>query len=185
MNSSEGNTTDHYLESSPEGAPQHPDTIDTVASSVEPETASNNDIEKIRDILFGSQFRSHEKLFNHLEERMAIEYAKLKNELSIRLDEIESNFKREIESLSDRLMTQRNTQDLALEMLAKGQNKALQDLEWKVDKLNEATQQKHEEVVALIEREVRDLYTADQAARSRLSALFSELSERLSATQTE
>lgn len=193
MNTSEGNTTDrlketnHYLESTQADHSTNQDNAEGLSSQVELQmTAGNdNDIDKIRDILFGNQFRSHEKLFLHLEERIAIEYANLKDDLSKRLTEIERYIKQEVEAINERITTQRNSQDLALEMLAKGHSKTQQDLERKIDKFNETSQQRHEELLALINQEVKELYIADQTARSKLSALFGELSERLNTEQTD
>ncbi len=191
MNTSEGNATDrfketnHYLDSPQPDPKRNQDDFESFSSQVDQQISTSNDIEKVRDILFGSQFRSHEKLFIHLEERIAIEYANLQDELGKRLDKIERYIKQEVESINERITTQRNAQDLALEMQAKGHNKSLQDLDRKVEKLSETAQQKHEETLALIEQEVKELYAADKSSRSKLSALFGEMSERLSAEPPE
>lgn len=65
-------------------------------------------IEKVRDILFGSQMRDYDKRFARLEERMAKEVSNLRDETRKRFDAIEGYAKKEFDSLSDRLLMEQN-----------------------------------------------------------------------------
>jgi uncharacterized membrane protein YccC len=67
------------------------------------EVGGVGNIEKVRDILFGTQMRDYEKRFARMEERMSREVANLRDETKKRFDAVESYAKREIESLIDRL----------------------------------------------------------------------------------
>jgi gas vesicle protein len=65
-------------------------------------------IEKVRDILFGTQMRDYEKRFVRMEERMNKEVSNLRDEVKKSFDSIESYTKGELESLSDRLKAEQN-----------------------------------------------------------------------------
>jgi acetolactate synthase small subunit len=72
------------------------------------ETGGVGNIEKVRDILFGTQMRDYDKRFARMEERMNREVANLRDETKKRFDALESYAKREIESLIDRLTVEQN-----------------------------------------------------------------------------
>jgi uncharacterized membrane protein YccC len=72
------------------------------------DTLGGGNIEKVRDILFGSQMRDYEKRFLRIEDRMSREVSNLREETRKRSDSMESYIKKEIESLSDRLATEHN-----------------------------------------------------------------------------
>ena len=65
-------------------------------------------IEKVRDIFFGTQMRDYEKRFLRMEERMNKEVSNLREETRKRFDSMESYMKGEVESLSDRLVAEQN-----------------------------------------------------------------------------
>src|SRR4051812_14459636 len=57
-----------------------------------------NNIDKIRDILFGVQMRDYEKRFSRLEERLLKESADLRDETRKRFDSLENFVKSEFEA---------------------------------------------------------------------------------------
>lgn len=72
------------------------------------ETGGVGNIEKVRDILFGTQMREYEKRFARMEERMMKEISNLRDETRKRFDAVEGYAKKEIESLCDRLSVEQN-----------------------------------------------------------------------------
>jgi DNA anti-recombination protein RmuC len=58
-------------------------------------------VDKIRDILFGSQMRDYEKKFTRLEERLLQETADLREDIKRRLASLESFVKSELAALAD------------------------------------------------------------------------------------
>src|SRR6202161_713816 len=60
-------------------------------------------VDKIRDILFGSQMRDYDKRFVRLEERLAKAADALRDDLKKRFDSLESFVQQEVESLHQRL----------------------------------------------------------------------------------
>jgi hypothetical protein len=64
-----------------------------------PEAAGN--VDKIRDILFGSQMRDYEKKFARVEERPARETGELREEIRRRFASLEAYMKNELTALAD------------------------------------------------------------------------------------
>src|SRR5712692_4010154 len=68
-------------------------------SATNGDTAEVANVDKIRDILFGSQMRDYEKRFARMEDRLAKDAAALREDLKKRFDALESFAKQEIESV--------------------------------------------------------------------------------------
>src|SRR5438445_469176 len=60
-------------------------------------------LEKVRDILFGAQMRDQDRRFGRLEERLAKDLADVREETKARLESLEAYLKKEVQSLVDRL----------------------------------------------------------------------------------
>src|SRR5450432_3265446 len=70
-------------------------------------------VDKIRDILFGSQMRDYDKKFAHLEERLLKESADLREDLKRRFESLESFMKSEVVILSDAQKAEKDARDEA------------------------------------------------------------------------
>src|SRR5271156_6994708 len=77
-------------------------------SNPEVETHEGANVDKIRDILFGSQMRDYDKRFSRLEERLAKAAEALRDDLKKRFDSLESFVQQEVESLHQRLKTEKS-----------------------------------------------------------------------------
>jgi len=153
--------------------------------------SNTNNLEKIRDILVGSQMREVEKRFARLEERLIKLSSDLRDDLNKSLASLETFVKKEIESLNDRFLTESNERRGAMNTLSL-ELKALSDFSWqKLNQLDEHRQlldqskafseeirQKHHELTEVVERAVQDLHT-NKTDRSSLAALFNEFANRL------
>ncbi len=65
-------------------------------------------VDKIRDILFGTQMREYDSRFARLEEDLRKEATELRESTRKRIDTLESYFRKELESLAARLKTERD-----------------------------------------------------------------------------
>ena len=74
----------------------------------EVEDGRAGNVDKIRDILFGSQMRDYEKKFIRLEERLGKESAELREDMKRRFASLETFIKNEVDALSDRLKTEQS-----------------------------------------------------------------------------
>ncbi len=162
--------------------------------------ASGASVEKIREILFGSQIKNYETRFARLEDALARETAEIKDTMRRRLDSLEAFFKSETESLAARLKTERDEREETLNNISRElkassaqlskkildlDNKAAQDrsaarqeLMAESRKLLDEIRQRNDSLSALLETRVQELRNA-KTDRSALAALFVELAVRL------
>lgn len=160
----------------------------------------SGNLDKIRDILFGTQMREYEKQITRLEERLVKECSSLRDDTRKRLDSLETYIKQEVESLTELAKKQQNTQDQAVKEIVQENKNQINSLEQKLNQfdeqyskstrelrqqilnqsksLSDEIQQKFAEILAVLERENQELRT-DKANRSTLSALFAEIAMRL------
>jgi len=93
-------------------------------------------VDKIRDILFGSQMREYERKFQRMEERIGKEISSLREESSKRIDSLESYVNKELEALGDRLKGEQSQRTEAVEELTAEIAKAAKLLEPKVQRVD-------------------------------------------------
>lgn len=168
----------------------------TYDASVEPKAS----IEKVRDILFGSQAKSNEARFARLEDGLAREVFELKDLLRRRVESLEAFFHSETQALSERIRDEREDRmsafeahDLemkgALTSLARrlgdlniamneGDSSVRRDLMAESRKLLEEIGLRHESVRGLMETRVSELHSR-KADRAVISDLMRELATQL------
>jgi chromosome segregation ATPase len=172
MNTAEGNDGNHT------GA----------AAEAQRETSSGN-VDKIRDILFGSQMRDYEQRFVRLEESLRKESADLRESTRRRLDALESYVKKELESLQSRLRTEKDerTESAASifrkiaefeDQTSQAQRELRTDLLQQSKELGDAIHTRNEELTTLLERRVQELRHA-KTDRTALANLLTEVAMRL------
>jgi hypothetical protein len=159
-----------------------------------------NNIDKIRDILFGVQMRDYEKRFSRLEERLLKESADLRDETRKRFESLETFVKSEFEAMTGRLQSEQRTRDDSVQTLSREIQNTGQTLDRKLAQFDEQTtrtqrdlrqqildqsknlsdeiRQKYEELSALLDREVAELGDA-KTDRASLASLFTEVALRL------
>ena len=156
-------------------------------------------LDKVRDILFGSQAREYEKRFARLEERLVKEASDLREDLKRRFDTLEVYIKKEIESLTARLKAEHDERtESAKQASAELKDTALA-FEKKTGQLGEhqtrserecairfsisrraldEIRQKNEALTALLERSTSELRD-EKTDRAALASLFMEVAMRL------
>jgi chromosome segregation ATPase len=162
--------------------------------------AGGGSVEKIRDILFGSQMRDYDKRFSRLEERLLKEATELREEAKKRLETLENYTKKEVEALAARLKAEQEERTEVVKELTRELKDTTKALEKRLAQLDEqeAKQERelrqqileqsrvltedirhaHQELSAALEREAQELRT-DKTDRSALAALFTEVALRL------
>jgi DNA repair exonuclease SbcCD ATPase subunit len=114
-----------------------------MAANTEDKNIANGEIreganvDKIRDILFGSQMRDYEKRFLRLEERLAKASDALRDDLKKRFDSLESFVQQEMEALGQRLKTEKSERADALKELTRETRDSSKSLEKKLSQLEE------------------------------------------------
>ena len=157
-------------------------------------------VDKIRDILFGTQMRDYEQRFARLEESLRKESAELRDSTRKRLDALEGYIKKELESLESRLKSEKderseNHRQLAGELKSTGvsitkkigevedqnsqaQRELRKELLQQSKDLGEDIRAKTEELTALLDRRVRELRN-EKTDRAALAGLLTEVAMRL------
>jgi hypothetical protein len=169
-------------------------------SSPEVEGHEGANVDKIRDILFGSQMRDYDKRFGRLEDRLIKDAESLRDEMKKRFETLEAFVQKELESLGVRLKTEkaeRSESDKELGVqhrdAAKAFDKRLGSLDDQLTgdtaelrarileqskALTSEIAEKSREAKRLLDQEVETLRT-EKADREGLGDLFTEFGLRL------
>jgi len=140
-------------------APAEPD-----ATAME-ETPEN--LDKVRDILFGGQMRAVDQRLAKLEKRFQRDLSSLQSDTDKRLRELEAFFKKEVESLGEKLKAERKKRIEDLKALNKEMLDGFKDLEQRIDSLDETSSKAD-----------ADLRTAILAQSKKFSEDLNDLSDR-------
>jgi hypothetical protein len=164
------------------------------------EVQEEGNIDKIRDILFGSQARDFDRRFSKLEDRLVKEVAEMRDETRKKLDTLEDFIKSEVKSLTDRLVNEQNARIDSAQELAGGLKELSHNLDKKVTRINEQSaksesdlrqqiltqsknlsdeiQKRHNEAIEALERESSEI-REDKADRIAVAKIFTEMAMRL------
>jgi len=170
------------------------------ASPVYPGDTSAGNVDKIRDILFGTQMRDYEQRFARLEEALRKESLEIRDTTRRHLEALEGFVHKELAALEGRLNTERDERAETHARLASDLSAATASIHRKIGDfenqeaqakreirndllqqskdLNDAVRAKGEELIALLERRSGELQHA-KTDRAALASLFSEVSLRL------
>jgi DNA repair exonuclease SbcCD ATPase subunit len=157
-------------------------------------------LDKIREILFGSHARDYDSRFARLEERLTEELADLRDTAKKRLEALETYARSEFESLQAHLKGERDDRTNALRQIARDLRELGDALTAKISELDEKNSQadrqsrldllqlsknlneelrsKQEEMGALLDRRFQELRNV-KMDRAGLATLFMELATRL------
>lgn len=157
-------------------------------------------VDRIRDILFGSQMRDYDGRFQRLDERLTREAADARADAQKRLEALETFLKGALESFSNRLNTEQSERGNAVEKLARDLTETAKSLELATKNLgehadrefhalrqqlldqskalNDEIREKHGQVKADLDREAEQIRGA-MTGREALAEMLSEVALRL------
>jgi hypothetical protein len=157
-------------------------------------------VDKIRDILFGSQMRDYETRFARLEETLSKEASELRESTRRRFESLEGYIHKELELLENRLKIEREERAQVLSQVARELKDTGESLSRRITELSEQDVQgernlrkalleqsqaldeelrsKLDALSAIIDRRVRELRN-DKTDRTTLASLFNEVALRL------
>lgn len=185
-------------------ATMNPELETDAAEPNEPQAAepSNTDnVDRIREIIFGGQMRDYERKFARLEERVAKESSDLRVDVRRGLEALEVYVGKEVDSLAERLMAEQAERASAIAAVSDELKALAQSLEKRAAQLDEQIAKGHrelrqqifdesknasteirrsaEDLASVVARESREL-REEKADRTALASMFSELALRLS-----
>jgi hypothetical protein len=102
---------------------EHQQDTGTASAEAPPES-----LDKVRDILFGGQMRAVESRLQGLESRLLQAQESLRSEFTKQLDALDATVRKEVQSLSERLDTERATRTEQLKALGETTSMADADL---------------------------------------------------------
>jgi hypothetical protein len=161
---------------------------------------TSGNVDKIRDILFGSHMRSYEGRFARLEETLIKETSDLRDSAKKRFDALEAFVRNEFDALQARLKSERDERSEAHRQISRdlkdtgdalakritevhdytdqAQRQLRGDILQQGKELTESILARQQEVTALLEKRFQEL-RKDKTDRAALSALLSEVALRL------
>lgn len=160
----------------------------------------DQNIDKIRDILFGVQVREFEQNFSKLEDKFAKDIESLRNETRNKLEKLEEFLNKEFNSLTDKVVEEQHLRSESLKKLSDEMQNSANELDRKISKMGEDTAKNEGEIRMQILDQSRllsdslhkkqdemfsnlDLHTRElrdeKADRAVLADLFTEMAIRL------
>ena len=140
--------------------------------------AQPESLDKVRDILFGSQMRAVDTRLQGLEERLRREHEALKTDFSKQVESLDAFIRSEAQILADRLNAERTKRTEELKSLAAEIKEAIRALEKRHVKLEEAT--------SMADASLRDqLLMQSKAAATDLAKLGERLGTELQRSHHE
>jgi phage host-nuclease inhibitor protein Gam len=158
-------------------------------------------VDKIRDILFGTQMRDYDSRFARLEETLVKENAEIRETTKRRFDQLESFMKKEFETIQAKFKSERDERldgatqhSRELKDLTDSLSRKLRDLDDRSSgverdlrsqlldqarELNEEIRSTHDEIAAMLEKRYHELKDG-KTDRAALATLFTEVALRLS-----
>ncbi len=97
----------------------------------------SGNVDRIRNILFGSQMRDYDGRFQRLEERLVREAGEMRADLQKRLEALEGFMKGEVESMTQRVKAEHDERCHGIEKLARDLAETARGIEMRVGNLDE------------------------------------------------
>ena len=157
-------------------------------------------VDRIRDILFGSQMRDYDGRFQRLEEHLIREVADVRADVQKRLEVLENFMKGEVDSIRNRANAEQSERSSAIEKLSRDLSEAAKNLDSKINNLGEHAgkeirdlreqlldqskalsaeiREKHEQMKAGVEHEAAQIRGA-MTGREALAEMLTEVALRL------
>ncbi len=136
-------------------------------------------VDKIRDILFGSQIKNYDSRFARLEDTLARETTELKETMRRRFESVEGFFRKEADSLSARIKAEREERTEALKAISKDLKSASDALTRKIVELDNKTAEEQSGLRQELMQESRKLLEEIRHKSDSLAALVERRSEEL------
>lgn len=179
----------HSVTSAPDAINQSPDAQDDVQSGTSHSPVDTNpsftpateDLNQIRNILFGEQTEQQNKRLDQLERRFITSYDQLRSETHQRIDALESRLTQRIDELSRRL--EQATTGLHTTISAVDQT-LKQEITHQTFTIRTELSEQINSVEGQLRSQLNTQQSTDSEQRIHLSTLFGEISKKLSETQS-
>lgn len=168
------------------------------------QAAVDNNVDKIREILFGGQMKDYEGRFKRLEEKLVQESTRLTKELENKFAAMEQSLRNEIERKDQQLQQEKNdrlaglnSMDDSLQALNAALSNRLDELDADSQKSLSNARQEFQDEISILQTNLREQQESllrsleeesnylrnDKVSRNAMAGMFNELSLRLNGEQ--
>lgn len=153
---------------------------DEVAENPVLDNSESDNVDKIRDILFGNQMREFDRKYDRLEERIAGDFADLRKENANQFDSLQTFVESEIEILASKLAAEENARIEDVDSLESQLKKSVKQIDKKIADLNKIIENQSREINQKILKQSQDFHaemnSQFESARKRMDSYKNELS---------
>ena len=140
---------------------------------------SDQNVDKIREILFGGQMRDYQRRFDALESNITAANDHLRNDLSNRIESLEAFVRREMELLSERLVNERRERSDERESSAAETQEIRRRFEDSLSRLDEQTAQEARAIRGVLQAKSLELINVIQQSRDDFNSMLSRQTNQL------
>jgi hypothetical protein len=149
------------------------------------ESAEEGNLEKVRDILFGTQSREFEERCNLLEKRLLQESTDLKDQLTRSLEDIKTYVNKEISRLTNQIQQEQTGRTNSLEGVGQVIKTLGSQLESRLSGLHDQTTTQHQMLEGQLTQQKAELAEHQKQALAEMQGQFQEAFKELKADKTD
>ena len=149
------------------------------------ESAEEGNLEKVRDILFGTQSREFEERCNLLEKRLLQESTDLKDQLTRSLEDIKTYVDKEVSRLTSQIQQEQAGRSNSLEDVGQVIKTLGSQLESRLSGLHDQTTTQHQMLEGQLTQQKAELAEHQQQALAEMQSRFQEAFKELKADKTD
>ncbi len=143
------------------------------------DAGTEQNVDKIREILFGGQMRDYQRRFEELETSLNAASDRLRQDFSTRLDSLENFMRREIELLGDRLVSERRERAEERDQLDTDIAETRRRLEDSLNRLDEQSANEARSIRAALQEKSAELAQLIQHSRDDFNAVLARQANSL------
>ena len=149
------------------------------------ESAEEGNLEKVRDILFGTQSREFEERCNLLEKRLLQESTDLKDQLTRSLEDIKTYVDKEVSRLTSQIQQEQAGRSNSLEDVGQVIKTLGSQLESRLSGLHDQTTTQHQMLEGQLTQQKAELTEHQKQALAEMQGRFQEAVKELKADKTD
>ena len=140
---------------------------------------SEQNVDKIREILFGGQMRDYQRRFDTLESNISAANEHLRNDLSNRIESLEAFVRGEMELLGERLVNERRERSEEREAIDADSRETRRRLDDSLSRLDEQTTLETRAIRAALQEKSLELVQVIQQSRDDFNSMLSRQANQL------
>ena len=150
-----------------------------------PESAEEKNLEKVRDILFGTQSREIEERCNLLEKRLLQESTDLKDQLTQSLEDIRTYVNGEVSRLTSQIQQEQAGRSNSVEEVGQVIKTLGSQLESRLSGLHDQTTTQHQMLERQLTQQKAEFVEHQQQALAEMQSRFQDALKELKADKTD